>query len=68
MKDQISVFHINDSKNAKGASADRHANLVSTLGFDALCKIVYHKDFKSVPKYVETRIYNSEDGKKSHAI
>lgn len=68
-KDQISVFHINDSKNAKGASKDRHANLgFGTLGFDALCKIVYHKDFKSVPKILETPyIQDPEDGKKSHA-
>ena len=63
------VFHINDSKNAKGASKDRHANLgFGTLGFDALCKIVYHKDFKSVPKILETPyIQDPEDGKKSHA-
>ena len=36
-KDQIAVFHINDSKNIRGAKKDRHANLgFGEIGFDAL--------------------------------
>lgn len=54
-KDQIAVFHINDSKNPCGASKDRHANLgFGEIGFEALSYIVHHKDFEQVPKILET--------------
>ena len=54
-KDQIAVFHINDSKNVPGASKDRHANIgFGEIGFDALNAIVHHKDFENVPKILET--------------
>lgn len=54
-KDQIAVFHINDSKNAPGAAKDRHANIgYGNIGFDALSHIVHHKDFQDVPKILET--------------
>lgn len=54
-KDQIAVFHINDSKNERGAHKDRHANLGDGyIGFDALCKIIYHPDFLDIPKILET--------------
>lgn len=54
-KDQIAVFHINDSKNVKGASKDRHANTgFGEIGFDALCRIVHHPDFADVPKILES--------------
>ena len=54
-KEQIAVFHINDSKNIPGAHKDRHANLgFGEIGFDALSYIVHHKDFESIPKILET--------------
>lgn len=54
-KDQIAVFHINDSKNPTGASKDRHANLgFGEIGFDALSYIVHHPDFEEIPKILET--------------
>lgn len=54
-KKYISVFHINDSKNPQGASKDRHENFgFGYLGFDALIKVVYHEDFKDIPKILET--------------
>lgn len=54
-KDQIAVFHINDSKNACGATKDRHENLgKGYIGFDALNAIVHHPDFLEVPKILET--------------
>ena len=54
-KDQIAVFHINDSKNICGASKDRHANLgFGEIGFDALSYVVHHPDFADVPKILET--------------
>lgn len=52
---QIAVFHINDSKNERGMSKDRHANLGDgTIGFDALCRVIYHPDFLDIPKILET--------------
>lgn len=54
-KDKISVFHVNDSKNEKGAAKDRHENFgFGYLGFDALIKVIYHPDFLHVPKILET--------------
>ncbi|HIZ60212.1 MAG TPA: deoxyribonuclease IV [Candidatus Dorea faecipullorum] len=66
-KDQIAVFHINDSKNPMGARKDRHANIgFGTIGFDALHTIVHHPDFENVPKILETPyIPSSENSKKS---
>lgn len=54
-KDQIAVFHINDSKNPRGAKKDRHENLgKGTIGFEALNRIVHHPDFADIPKILET--------------
>ena len=68
-KDQISVFHINDSKNVLGAKKDRHANLgFGEIGFDAISYIVHHKDFIDVPKILETPyIPSPTKAKKSYA-
>lgn len=68
-KDQIAVFHINDSKNTSGAAKDRHANIgYGEIGFDALSYIVRHKDFENVPKILETPyIPDPENKKKSYA-
>ena len=66
-KDQIAVFHINDSKNPRGAAKDRHENIgLGSSGFDALYKIVWHKDFLDVPKILETPYVKSlADAKKA---
>ena len=54
-KDQIAVFHINDSKNERGAAKDRHENIgYGKIGFDAIHYIVHHKEFENVPKILET--------------
>lgn len=54
-RDQIAVFHLNDSKNPCGAAKDRHENLgFGTIGFDALNAIAHHPDFASVPKILES--------------
>ena len=68
-KDQIAVFHINDSKNPRGAQKDRHENLgFGHLGFDALNAIVHHPDFEDVPKILESPwIPSSLSPKKSYA-
>ena len=68
-KDQIAVFHINDSKNAPGAAKDRHENIgFGSIGFDALNYIVHHPDFEDIPKILETPyIPSPENPKKSFA-
>lgn len=68
-KDQIAVFHINDSKNVPGAAKDRHANIgFGEIGFDALNHIVHHPDFEEIPKILETPyIPDPENKKKSYA-
>ena len=68
-KNQIAVFHINDSKNALGAAKDRHENIgFGHIGFDALNYIVHHPDFESIPKILETPyIKDKENPKKSYA-
>lgn len=54
-KDKIAVFHINDSKNERGAAKDRHANIgAGTIGTQALRYIVHHPDFMQLPKILET--------------
>ena len=54
-KQYISVFHVNDSKNPQGAAKDRHENIgFGEIGFDALLKVIYHEDFKNIPKILET--------------
>ncbi|MCK9235328.1 MAG: deoxyribonuclease IV [Acholeplasmataceae bacterium] len=54
-KEKISVFHINDSKNERGAAKDRHENLgFGYIGFDALLGVVYHPDFLAIPKILES--------------
>lgn len=66
-KDQIALFHINDSKNARGAGKDRHANIgEGTIGTEALRYIVHHPDFMHLPKILETPyIPSPEDPKKT---
>jgi deoxyribonuclease-4 len=54
-KERISVFHINDSKNVKGAAKDRHENIgFGYIGFNALNYVVHHPDFMDIPKILET--------------
>lgn len=64
-KDQIAVFHINDSKNTCGASKDRHENIgFGNIGFDTLKEVVYLKEFENVPKILETPYIKDEENKK----
>lgn len=60
-KSYISVFHINDSKNPQGAAKDRHENIgFGEIGYDALLEVVYHEDFKDIPKILETPYVNDQ--------
>ena len=66
-KERISVLHINDSKNERGAGKDRHENIgFGHIGFDALHTIVHHPDFTAIPKILETPFVGA-DPKKKHA-
>lgn len=67
-KDQIAVFHMNDSKNEPGAAKDRHENFgFGKIGFDALMYVMYHKDFMDVPKILESPyIKDPDNAKKSY--
>lgn len=61
-KNQIAVFHINDSKNIQGAAKDRHENIgFGKIGFDALNYIVHHKDFVEIPKILESPYVTEAD-------
>lgn len=67
-KEQIAVFHINDSKNEQGAAKDRHENIgFGHIGFEALNAIVHHRDFMEIPKILETPYIKPEDTKR-HAF
>ncbi len=68
-KEQIAVFHVNDTKNPVGAKKDRHENIgFGEIGFDALSYIVHHPDFTGVPKILETPyIPSPTKAKKSYA-
>lgn len=61
--DRLKVLHINDSKNERGASKDRHENIgYGHIGFDALNYIVHHPQLTTIPKILETP-YVGEDKK-----
>lgn len=53
--DRILVVHVNDSKNERGASKDRHENIgYGYIGFETLNTIVHHPKLEEVPKILET--------------
>lgn len=65
--DRLKVLHVNDSKNEKGASKDRHENIgFGHIGFEALERIIHHDALKTVPKILETP-YVGEDKKNKKA-
>lgn len=54
-KNQIAAFHINDSKNVRGAGKDRHENAgFGHIGFEALSRIIYDEEFAHIPKILES--------------
>lgn len=68
-KQQIAVFHINDSKNVAGAAKDRHENIgFGEIGFDALNYIVHHKDFIDIPKILESPYVTATDEDKIKSL
>lgn len=64
-KDRISVIHVNDSKNERGAMKDRHENIGhGHIGFEPLSYIVHHPEFKSIPKILETPFVGTDSKNK----
>ena len=64
-KDQIAVFHVNDSKNPLGANKDRHENFgFGAIGFDSLRNVIYDEDFAEIPKILETPYIPDPETKK----
>lgn len=60
--DKIKVFHINDSKNIKGANKDRHENIgFGEIGFDTISKFCYDERFLNIPKILETPFVKTND-------
>lgn len=53
--ENLSVIHVNDSKNVKGARKDRHANIgFGEIGFDNLLEVIYHPRLSHLCKILET--------------
>lgn len=60
--DRIAVIHLNDSKNPRGASKDRHAPVGSGwIGYEAMSRVVNHEKLKSRPMILETPWIGKED-------
>lgn len=52
---KLSVFHLNDSKNVKGAQKDRHENIgFGEIGHELFFHIVHDERFENIPKILET--------------
>ncbi len=61
-REKISVLHINDSKNVRGAAKDRHENIgFGHIGFEVLYNILTHESFTSIPKILETPYVTDSD-------
>lgn len=59
--DRLSVMHINDSKNVRGAHKDRHANIgYGEIGFETLNRIVHHPLTDNIAKILETPYIDSK--------
>lgn len=58
---RIGCVHVNDSKNDQSSHKDRHENIgFGKIGFDSLCKIIYHEKLEEIPKILETPYVEKE--------
>ena len=63
--EQIAAFHINDSKNERGAHKDRHENFGrGHIGADALMQVIRDSRFEKIPKILETPYIKDEENPK----
>lgn len=57
----ITVFHINDSKNICGSHKDRHENIgYGNIGFTVLHSLIHDPRFINIPKILETPYINDK--------
>ena len=67
--DKVHCVHVNDSKNPVASHKDRHENIgFGDLGFDTLCRIIYHPKLEMIPKILKLRmwmVFMHRMGKKS---
>ena len=62
---KLACIHINDSKNDRGSSKDRHENIgFGKIGFSSLLNILYHPKLKGIPKILETPYIGLEENSK----
>ncbi|MEW9699917.1 deoxyribonuclease IV [Paenibacillus sp. SI8] len=60
--DKLGVIHLNDSKNPRGASKDRHAPVGSGwIGFQAMNNVARHDKLQHLPMILETPWIGKED-------
>ncbi|UKS24895.1 deoxyribonuclease IV [Paenibacillus sp. HWE-109] len=60
--ERLGVIHLNDSKNSRGASKDRHAPLGSGwIGFEAMNNVANHPKLQHLPMILETPWIGKED-------
>ncbi|MFX3635117.1 MAG: deoxyribonuclease IV [Candidatus Pristimantibacillus sp.] len=60
--DRVAVVHVNDSKNSRGASKDRHAPIgAGYLGHEAIRSIIHHEALAGRPFILETPWIGKED-------
>lgn len=53
--DKVKCVHLNDSMNPIGSHKDRHHNIgYGTIGFDALCNVLYNPRLEGLPFILET--------------
>ena len=65
----LKVIHVNDSKNIRGASKDRHENIgKGYIGLDALKTIVNHPKLINIIKILETPYINDKAPYKEEII
>lgn len=66
--DRLAVVHLNDSKNPRGASKDRHAPVgAGWIGFKAMHGVVHHEKLKHLPFILETP-WIGKDGDKQRPM
>ena len=63
--ENLSVIHLNDSKNEPGSHKDRHENIgFGTIGFEALSYVANHPQLENVPKIMETPYVKKDENDK----
>ncbi|ATZ16457.1 endonuclease IV [Entomoplasma freundtii] len=58
---KVWAFHLNDSASPLGSHHDRHENIgYGLIGFETLSTILWDETFQTIPKLLETPLYNGQ--------